>query len=144
MKKWNKKGKKNNKKKGTKKNTTNDIRNLLILEEHNDNEEEKDSNSFQNADPKYITSNNIQDNNLDNIIKDLDENINLEEDERDSKDSISSENTEVIENYFLDTKIISDKINSREKPINPRYNDYADLKGNLNNPKNPFIKEIIK
>ena len=36
----------------------------------------------------------------------------------------------------------SDKINNKEKVINPKYNEYADHQGNLHNPKSPFIKEI--
>ena len=35
-----------------------------------------------------------------------------------------------------------DKINNKEKLINPKYNEYADYQGNLNNPKNHFIKEL--
>ena len=48
----------------------------------------------------------------------------------------------MLENNFLDANNTSDKINNIEKPINPKYNEYADYQGNLNNPKNPFIKEL--
>ena len=69
--------------------------------------------------------------------------MDLEGDSDYSNEAISSENTEDIENDFIDTNITSDKINNKEKPINPKYSEYADYQGNLNNPKNPYIKEII-